>query len=33
MVHVFQASVGYVPESDAAVARVAEFCRAALGLG
>jgi epsilon-lactone hydrolase len=33
MVHVFQASAGFVPEADAAIARIAEFCRAKLGLG
>ena len=33
MVHVFQASAGFVPEADQAVARIAEFGRAKLGLG
>jgi hypothetical protein len=33
MVHVFQASAGFVPESDAAIAHIAEFCRPKLGLG
>lgn len=33
MIHVFQASAGYVPESDEAVARIAAFCRHHLGLG
>jgi epsilon-lactone hydrolase len=32
MVHVFQASVGYVPEADQAVAQIAQFCRSRLGL-
>ena len=32
MIHVFQASAGFVPESDQAIARIAEFCRPKLGL-
>jgi phosphinothricin tripeptide acetyl hydrolase len=32
MVHVFQASAGFVPESDQAIARIAEFARPRLGL-
>jgi acetyl esterase/lipase len=32
MVHVFQASAGYVPEADQAVARIAEFSRGRLGM-
>ncbi|MCU1504306.1 MAG: 6-hexanolactone hydrolase, partial [Ilumatobacteraceae bacterium] len=32
MVHVFQASAGFVPEADQAVARIADFCRQKLGL-
>jgi epsilon-lactone hydrolase len=32
MVHVFQASAGYVPEADQAIARIAEFCRPRLGV-
>lgn len=32
MVHVFQASAGFVPEADQAIARIAEFCRPKLGL-
>lgn len=32
MIHVFQASAGYVPESDEAIAHIAEFCRPRLGL-
>ena len=33
MVHVFQGSAGFVPEADAAIERIAEFCRPKLGLG
>jgi epsilon-lactone hydrolase len=32
MVHVFQASAGFVPEADEAIAHIAEFCRPKLGL-
>lgn len=32
MVHVFQASAGFMPEADAAIERIAEFCRPKLGL-
>jgi acetyl esterase/lipase len=32
MVHVWHASAGYVPESDQAIARIAEFARPRLGL-
>jgi epsilon-lactone hydrolase len=32
MVHVWHASAGFVPESDAAIARIAEFSRPLLGL-
>ena len=32
MVHVFQASAGFVPEADQAIARIAGFCRPKLGL-
>ena len=32
MVHVWHASAGYVPESDQAIARIAEFARPKLGL-
>jgi monoterpene epsilon-lactone hydrolase len=32
MVHVFQASAGYVPEADEAIAHIADFSRARLGL-
>jgi acetyl esterase/lipase len=32
MVHVWQASAGFVPESDKAIARIAEFARPRLGL-
>jgi acetyl esterase/lipase len=32
MVHVFQASAGYVPEADEAIAHIAAFCRPRLGL-
>lgn len=32
MIHVWHASAGYVPESDAAIARIAEFGRPLLGL-
>jgi epsilon-lactone hydrolase len=33
MVHVFQASAGFVPEADEAIAHIAGFCRPKLGLG
>ena len=32
MVHVFQASAGFVPEADEAIAHIAAFCRPKLGL-
>ena len=32
MVHVWHASAGYVPESDQAIARIAEYARPRLGL-
>jgi acetyl esterase/lipase len=32
MIHVFQASAGYVPEADEAIAHIADFCRPKLGL-
>jgi acetyl esterase/lipase len=33
MVHVWHASAGYVPESDEAIARIAEFTKPKIGLG